>query len=54
MMKINHRNISKIYDVLRTDKNLIVVEEDCTKGTLISMLKAEKFIEEKLAIFITK
>jgi serine/threonine protein kinase len=52
--RIDHKNVAKIYDVVKTDSGLVVVQEDCAQGTLMSLLKTHEFIEEKLAIFITK
>lgn len=54
MSQIDHPNVAKIYEIFRMDNCLIIIQEDCAVGTLIGMLKTEKFIDEKLAIFITK
>jgi serine/threonine protein kinase len=52
--RIEHRNIARIYDMIKTDNSLTVILEDCTGGTLIGILKNVKFIDERLALYILK
>lgn len=52
--RLEHRNIARIYDVARTESGLTIVQEDCQRGTLMSLMKTERFLDERLALFVLK
>lgn len=51
LLKINHRNTPKVYEVIELDKTLYIIEEFINGNTLEEILKVEGPIDEEKVIF---
>lgn len=51
LLKINHRNIPKVYEVIELDKTLYIIEEFINGNTLEEILKLEGPLNEERVIY---
>ncbi len=43
--RIEHKHITKIYEVIRADNMIVIVHEECARGSLMRFLKNELYID---------
>ena len=54
LSKIDHPNVIKFKEILRTTNNFYLIYEFCNGGVLVHLLKKKKLLSEKEAKFVLK
>lgn len=54
LLKLDHPNLVKIYDIIEDEKNLYIVQDYCEGGDLFSFIVKNKLLNENFTKIITK